>query len=111
MDPKCNKLALRLLGRLHATPVTKAPAARPSVPLPPAVHVVEDDEDVRVATARVLTLAGYTVQTYASDSEFLTRMQTANPGCVVLDVQLPGQSGLELQEIIVISRITQDQQH
>ena len=79
--------------------MTKTPA-RPPVTLAPAVHIVEDDEDVRVATARLLTTAGYIVQTYATASEFLARMPTANPGCVLLDVQLPGPSGLELQEML-----------
>jgi FixJ family two-component response regulator len=74
--------------------------ARPSVPLTPAVHIVEDDEDVRIATARLLTMAGYTVQTYASASEFLARLPTAAPGCVVLDVRLPGPSGFDLQQIL-----------
>ena len=76
------------------------PPARPPATVVPAVHVVEDDEDVRVATARLLTMAGYTVQTYGSASEFLERMPTASPGCVVLDVRLPGPSGLELQETL-----------
>jgi FixJ family two-component response regulator len=87
-------------GPLSAETLVTKTVARPTVTLPPAVHIVEDDEDVRVATARLLTTAGYMVQTYASASEFLARMQTANPGCVVLDVQLPGPSGLELQEIL-----------
>src|SRR6476661_2925671 len=81
-------------------PVTKFPK-RPTVTLPPAVHVVDDDEDVRVGTARLLSTAGYIVRTYASASEFLDQMPTANPGCVLLDVQLPGPSGLELQEMLV----------
>ena len=65
----------------------------------PAVHVVDDDQDVRVATARLLKLAGYAVQTYASASDFLGRLSTVS-GCVILDVRLPGPSGLELQEIL-----------
>ena len=79
--------------------VTKT-AVRLPVPLAPAVHIVEDDQDVREATARLLTVAGYLVHTYASASEFLARLPTANPGCLVLDVRLPDTSGLELQELL-----------
>jgi FixJ family two-component response regulator len=71
--------------------------------LVPAVHIVDDDEDTRVATARVLTLAGYTVHTYASANEFLTHLPSASPGCLLLDVQMPGTSGLELQELLAKS--------
>jgi FixJ family two-component response regulator len=68
--------------------------------LTPVVHLVEDDEDARAATARLLRVAGYVVETYSSASEFLSRMPTARPGCLVLDVQLPGPSGLELQKTL-----------
>lgn len=71
-----------------------------SPPSGPVVHVVEDDDDTRRATARLLSAAGYAVQTYASAAEFLSQMPTARPGCLVLDVQLPGVSGLELQETL-----------
>ena len=81
-------------------PVTRFPK-RTTAPLPPAVHVVDDDQDVRVGTARLLAAAGYIVRTYASAPEFLEQMPTTNPGCVLLDVQLPGPSGLELQEMLI----------
>lgn len=71
--------------------------------LVPTVHIVDDDEDTRVATARVLTLAGYTVRTYASANEFLTQLPSSSPGCLLLDVQMPGASGLELQELLTKS--------
>jgi len=70
------------------------------------VAFVEDDDDVRVATARLLTAAGYTVQTYNSSSDFMARLPAANPGCVVLDIRLPDQSGLELQELLVHAQVT-----
>ena len=69
-------------------------------PSGPVVHIVEDDDDTRQATAKLLRVAGYTVQSYASAAEFLARMPIVEPGCVVLDVQLPGASGLELQEML-----------
>ncbi len=71
-----------------------------SPPSGPVVHVVEDDDDTRRATARLLSAAGYAVQTYASAAEFLAQMPIAQPGCLVLDVRLPGTSGLELHEML-----------
>jgi FixJ family two-component response regulator len=78
----------------------KIAAAHPQPPAP-AVHIVEDDGDVRAATARLLSVAGYQVETYASASEFLDRMPTGQSGCVVLDLRLPGPSGLDLQDMLV----------
>ncbi len=77
---------------------TSGPSSPP--PSGPVVHVVEDDDDTRRATARFLSAAGYAVQTYGSAAEFLAQMPIAQPGCVVLDVQLPGASGLELHETL-----------
>jgi FixJ family two-component response regulator len=61
------------------------------------VHVVEDDDSSRKATARLLQTAGYAVRVYPSASEFLAELP-AGPGCLVLDLRLPGPSGLDLQE-------------
>jgi FixJ family two-component response regulator len=63
----------------------------------PVVHLVEDDELSRRAAARLLTAAGHEVRTYESSAAFLARTPAA-PGCLVLDLRLPGLSGLELQE-------------
>lgn len=65
--------------------------------MPVVVHVVEDHESSRKATARLLQTAGYAVQVYGSASEFLAK-KPSGPGCLVLDLRLPGESGLELQE-------------
>ena len=69
-------------------------------PLTPVVHLVEDDEDTRAATARLLRAAGYAVETYPSASAFLCQRPTTRPGCLVLDVWLPGECGLELQKTL-----------
>jgi FixJ family two-component response regulator len=66
----------------------------------PVVHLVEDDEPTREATARFLRAAGYVVRTYATAPEFLGASPTSAPGCVILDLQLPGPSGLAVQEIL-----------
>ena len=61
------------------------------------VHIVDDDRSVRTALARLLHGAGYDVRSYASATEFLVAERGAEPGCVVLDVGLPGMDGVELQ--------------
>src|SRR4051794_32313728 len=64
----------------------------------PILHVVDDDESLRTAVMRLLRAAGYEVRAYPSAGEFLLAQPANAPGCVVLDVQMPGPSGLDLQE-------------
>ena len=61
------------------------------------VHVVEDDRSVRSAVTRLLKIAGFEARGYASAGEFLIAERDAAPGCIVLDVGLPGLNGIELQ--------------
>jgi FixJ family two-component response regulator len=61
------------------------------------VYVVEDDEAVRRALARLLRSVGLSVETFASAKAFLEYPRPDRPACLVLDVRLPGPSGLELQ--------------
>jgi FixJ family two-component response regulator len=67
-------------------------------PPTPIVHVVDDDDSVRTAVTRLLQAAGYQVRAYPSAGEFLLAQPANAPGCVVLDVQMPGPSGLDIQE-------------
>lgn len=83
--------------RGHSSPRSTVP----SEPTGPVVHVVDDDQSSRDATARLLRAAGHTVRTYATATEFL--ISPAARGCVVLDLELPGPSGLDLQEALVRS--------
>ena len=62
------------------------------------VFVVEDDASVRRALGGLVRLAGLTVQTFPSAQEFLAFSRPDLPSCLVLDVQLPGLSGLDLQQ-------------
>jgi FixJ family two-component response regulator len=61
------------------------------------VHVIEDDESSRIASSRLLKTAGYVVRVYSTGDEFLAQPPT-EAGCLVLDLHLPGPSGLELQQ-------------
>lgn len=63
----------------------------------PAVFIVDDDDAVRSSLRLLLKSAGYAAVAYASAQEFLTEWNPAQPGCLVLDVRMPGMSGLELQ--------------
>ena len=68
------------------------------VPEPDAtVFVVDDDASIREALAGLIRSVGLKVETYASAQEFLARPPPDVPGCLVLDVSLPGLSGLDLQ--------------
>jgi FixJ family two-component response regulator len=64
----------------------------------PKIFVVDDDESVRDALVSLIRSAGLGVETFASAPEFLNRQQMDEPSCLVLDVRLPGLSGLDLQQ-------------
>jgi FixJ family two-component response regulator len=61
------------------------------------IHVVDDDASLRSALLRLLDAAGFEARGYASTGEFLLDPPANRPGCMLLDVRLPGPSGLELQ--------------
>lgn len=63
----------------------------------PMVFVVDDDASVRKSLTRVLAASGYAVEQFASAGEFLARERYPRPCCLVLDVRMPGLSGLDLQ--------------
>jgi FixJ family two-component response regulator len=64
----------------------------------PTVFVVDDDAPVRDALKLLLRSVGHRVEAFASAQEFLDAYHDDRPGCLVLDVRMPGMSGLELQE-------------
>ena len=63
----------------------------------PLIHVVDDDPSMRAALLRLLGAAGFEARGYASTGEFLLQPLPDRPGCLLLDLRLPGPSGLELQ--------------
>ena len=64
----------------------------------PRVFVVDDDRSIRESLSDLIRSAGLNVQTFASAHEFLISPRPDVPSCLVLDVQLPGVSGLDLQQ-------------
>jgi FixJ family two-component response regulator len=64
------------------------------------VFLVDDDDAVRDSLGRLLEAAGLSVERYASAEEFLAGYQPARAGCLVLDVAMPGMSGLELADAL-----------
>src|ERR1700704_1313162 len=64
----------------------------------PVVFVIDDDASMRGAISRLLDAVGIDVQTFSSAQEFLNGELADRPGCLVLDVRLPGLSGLDLQK-------------
>jgi FixJ family two-component response regulator len=66
-------------------------------PLSPTVFVIDDDEDMRNALGNLLRSVGHDVRLFGSTAEFLQEAPADAPGCLVLDVRLPGMSGLDFQ--------------
>jgi len=67
----------------------------------PIVHIVDDDDSLRFGLDSLLRSVGLTARTYGSTDEFLRADGLDGPGCIVLDVRLPGANGLDFQEELV----------
>jgi FixJ family two-component response regulator len=82
---------------------------RPPAKLPeerPVVFVVDDDRSVREALGGLIRSVGLRVETFVSAAEFLRRKPPTEPSCLVLDVGLPGLSGIDLQrELAAANRL------
>ena len=70
----------------------------------PLVFIVDDDASVRKSLARLVRAAGFDVETFASARDFLARPRYDGPSCLVLDVRMPGLTGLDLQEALATAR-------
>ncbi len=62
------------------------------------VHIVDDEDSVRRSIAFMLKTSGFTVTTWNSGTAFLQTARTAEPGCVLLDIRMPGMDGLQVQQ-------------
>jgi FixJ family two-component response regulator len=71
----------------------------------PTVFVVDDDSSMRDALKNLFRSVGLDVETFGIAQEFLSRKRSKGPGCLVLDVRLPGVSGLDLQRQLVDANI------
>ncbi|HSL50829.1 MAG TPA: response regulator [Candidatus Deferrimicrobiaceae bacterium] len=72
-------------------------------PAAPLVFVVDDDASVRRSLARLVKTAGYDAEAFGSVRDFLARRPHDGPCCLVLDVRMPGLSGLDLQEALRVA--------
>lgn len=70
------------------------------------VYVVDDELSMRQALALLVRSIGISCETFASADEFLAAYRVGTPGCLVLDIRLPGMSGLQLQETLAQRGIT-----
>ena len=67
----------------------------------PAISYVEDDDFIRDAVAELLRAAGFAAETFPTAEDFLQRGKPEQALCLVVDLKLPGMSGLELQEHLI----------
>lgn len=67
----------------------------------PTIFVIDDDASMRRALSFLLESAGYKVETHSSAEEFLRREHYDGVGCIILDVRMPGLSGMDLQEKLI----------
>jgi len=72
-----------------------------SSPTERIVYVVDDDPDIRASMRRLLKTVGLHAELFATAQEFLQRKMPMGPSCVVLDMRLPGMSGLEVQRNLI----------
>jgi len=68
------------------------------------VFVIDDDEAVRKSLKRLLRAADYETEVFNSAADYLARPPHARPSCVIVDVQMPGLNGIELQEALIKRR-------
>ena len=73
---------------------------------PATVHVVDDDASFGRALGRLLTAHGFAVRAFGSGGEFLAHVTPASRGCVVMDLNMPGLGGLEVQQRLAEQRIS-----
>ncbi|KAA3451676.1 two-component system response regulator [Mesorhizobium sp. SARCC-RB16n] len=76
------------------------------MPQIPLIAIVDDDGAVRTSTANLMRSAGYEAISFASGEELLDSARLNQVNCVITDVQMPGMSGLKLQDALLARRYT-----
>lgn len=71
----------------------------------PLIYIIDDDAALRDSMAFLVSSVGYAYVTCSSAPDFLGNYKASRPGCLLLDVRMPGMSGLELQREIVSQRL------
>ena len=74
--------------------------------LHPSVHIVDDDPAVRDALSVLFELEGYQVETFSNGEDFLARLRDSVPSVILLDVHMPGRSGLEVMEELAARHVS-----
>jgi FixJ family two-component response regulator len=95
---------MQLIAHADRFPRLQPPTMSAPPDLTPTVFVVDDDEFVREALETLIQVAGWRARTFASADSFLACPPVVGPSCLVLDVNLPGLSGLDLQTAIAAER-------
>jgi FixJ family two-component response regulator len=72
------------------------------LPKVPVISIIDDDISVRLAISRLVRTLGYAAHAYASADEFLKSQRVNDTWCVIADVQMPGMTGIELQEALKV---------
>lgn len=72
-----------------------------NLPKVPVISIVDDNESVREATKALIRSLGYATATFASAEEYLRSDRTRDTSCLIADVQMPGLSGVELQDRLI----------
>lgn len=88
---------------LPSPPRTGVPRTLPTMPNP-VVHIVDDDQAARESLCALVASLGYTTRAYVAAEEFLHSLPMTDPGCLILDVRLPGMSGIDLQRELASSQ-------
>jgi CheY-like chemotaxis protein len=73
------------------------PSGKTAVTAPPVISIIDDDESVRTATCNLVRSLGYIVRPFSSAVEFLQSGYLHETSCVIVDVQMPAMTGVELQ--------------
>jgi FixJ family two-component response regulator len=73
---------------------------------PPLIAIVDDEESVRRALARMLNASLFAVEVFATGQEFLDSLTLRRPDCVVLDYQMPGLTGRDVQSRLLLAQIS-----